>query len=53
MKTEWAELYLSIIIRFYIENALKKKGWRVVAIDPQKDKVVLSRYDSELGENDE
>ena len=49
MKQEFLEDRLSIIMRHYIETALKKREsmfeqWGVVAIDPVKDRVIFSRF---------
>lgn len=55
---EYFKVFLSSIIRHYVECALKYHDWEVIAIDPLKDAVVLRRYidDSEFttkGEEDE
>lgn len=44
LEIEYFDVKLSQAIKYFIEHALKKKDWTVIAIDPVKDAVVLRRY---------
>lgn len=45
MSVELYELSLRHIIRFYIREAMRKKDWELVAVDSNRDRVVLKRYE--------
>ena len=41
---EYTYLKLSAIISRYIDIALKEKDWEIIAVDPDRDVVVLKRF---------
>lgn len=45
LKEEFLDVHLKNVLKFFMENALKKKGWKVVAVDVNKDVVVFSRLE--------
>ena len=45
-KFEYLDVSLKILIRAYIEYALAKKDWKIIAIDVANDKVVLQRFEA-------
>ena len=40
---EYQLFTLTLVIAFYIENALKKSDWEVVAVDTDRNSLVLRR----------
>ena len=45
-KFEYLDVSLKVLIRAYIEYALAKKDWKIIAIDVANDKVVLQRFEA-------
>lgn len=54
-KFEHLDMGLRTLIRAYIDYALRKKDWKILAIDVTNDKVVLQRFepDSEFNKKGE
>jgi len=44
MKTEYHEVSLTHITKFWMDFGMRDKNWEVVSIDPVKDTVVYRRY---------
>ena len=42
---EYYPLNLESVIRMHIETFMRQKDWKIVAIDPFKDKVILERWE--------
>ncbi len=45
MKAEYFEAYLSLLIKHFIKTAMNKHDWEVIAVDVEKDKVILKRWE--------
>lgn len=52
-KIEHFEFSLSSAIQFYIQQVFKQKGWSIVAVDQQRDVVVVKRYELEADEKED